>query len=296
VYCHFAFSTTSKGGILLNILYLVSIVLGVSAQDITRKAFNQKNRGVYLFSALAAFFAMAFFAVSAGSMEWNLGLLPYAVAFAASYGLASVCSVIAVATGSLSITTLVISYSLMLPTLYGLIFLREPIGPGFFPGLILLIISLLLINKRSESVPVSPKWIISLLLAFVGNGACSIVQKMQQNAFEGAFKNEFMILSLLLVVIALLAMSFKVERPEIRPSLKNGWWLCLICGAMNGMVNLFVMILSGRMPVSIMFPVISAGGIILTSLISMLVYHEKLTRQQLIGLGLGIATVILLNL
>ena len=37
-------------------------------------------------------------------------------------------------------------------------------------------------------------------------------------------------------------------------------------------------------------------GIIVTSLISMIFYREKLSKQQLIGLGMGIVTVILLNL
>ena len=280
----------------MNILYLVAIVLGMSAQDITKKVFNQKSSAVYLFTAVTTLFALLFFVATAGPMEWTFSLLPYSLAFAVSYGLATVCSVIAFSCGSLSLTTLIISYSLMLPTIYGLIFLHEPIGAGFIPGLVLLIISLVLINKRSESVPITPKWIISLALAFIGNGACSIAQKVQQTAFEGAYKNEFMILALAFVILALVIMSFKAERPQMTHSLRCGWWLCLICGIMNGMVNLFVMILSGRMAVSIMFPIISAGGIIVTSLIAMTVYRERLSRRQLIGLGLGIVTVILLNL
>lgn len=280
----------------MNVLYLVSIVLGMSAQDITKKAYNQKKGGVYLFSAMAAFVAMLFFAATAGPMQWTWGLLPYSLAFAVSYGLATVCSVIAFSCGPMSLTTLIISYSLMLPTLYGLVLLHEPVGVGFIPGLLLLIISLVLINKRSESMPITPKWILSLALAFIGNGACSISQKVQQNAFSGAYKNEFMILALLFVVLALLVMAFRSERSIAVHSARSGWWLCLICGVMNGMVNLFVMILSGLMPVSIMFPIISAGGIIVTSVISMLFYRERLSTQQLIGLGLGIATVVLLNL
>ena len=206
----------------MNILYLVAIVLGMSAQDITKKVFNQKSSAVYLFTAVTTLFALLFFVATAGPMEWTFRLLPYSLAFAASYGLATVCSVIAFSCGSLSLTTLIISYSLMLPTVYGLIFLHEPIGVGFIPGLILLIISLVLINKRSESVPITPKWIISLALAFIGNGACSITQKVQQTAFEGAYKNEFMILALAFVILALVIMSFKAERPQMAHSLRCG--------------------------------------------------------------------------
>ncbi len=280
----------------MNMFYLLSIVLGVSGQEITKKAYNNRKGGVYLFSSLSTFFALVFFVATAGNLQWNVRLVPYALAFAVAYGMATVFSVIAISCGSLSLTTLITSYSLMLPTLYGLVFLQEPVGKGFVPGMALLFISLLLINEKSESVPITPKWIVSVLLAFVGNGFCSIIQKMQQIAFNNAYKNEFMILALVMVTAAFAAIMFRTERGQIVRSVRCGWWLCLLCGIMNGAVNLFVMILSGKMAVSIMFPVISAGGIIVTALVAMGVYREHLTRKQLTGLLLGVATVVLLSI
>lgn len=62
------------------------------------------------------------------------------------------------------------------------------------------------------------------------------------------------------------------------------------------MVNLFVMILTGLMPVSLMYPLISAGGIIVTYIVSKFFYKESLTKAQLIGFILGIGSVVLLNM
>jgi multidrug transporter EmrE-like cation transporter len=45
-----------------------------------------------------------------------------------------------------------------------------------------------------------------------------------------------------------------------------------------------------------MYPVISAGGTIAISLTSLFIYREKLTKQQLVGLGLGVLAIIALNL
>ena len=50
------------------------------------------------------------------------------------------------------------------------------------------------------------------------------------------------------------------------------------------------------MNASIMFPIISAGGIIGTSLVSVLFYKEKLTKMQYAGLVLGIGAIVLLNI
>ena len=50
------------------------------------------------------------------------------------------------------------------------------------------------------------------------------------------------------------------------------------------------------MAASLMFPLISAGGIILTYIVSRFAYKEKLSLNQNIGVVLGVAAVIFLNL
>ena len=76
---------------------------------------------------------------------------------------------------------------------------------------------------------------------------------------------------------------------------KAGWHLAVACGIANGIVNLFVMGLSNMMPVSVMFPIILAGGIIITYIISRFFYKEKLTKVQFIGFLTGIASVVFLS-
>ena len=282
----------------MNAILLISIILGVSAQNIIKKPYTQKSdgKGAFIFGTMSSFAAMLFFVISSGGFKWEAGIIPYALGFALSYGMATVFSVLATANGSLSLTALIISFSLMIPTFYGLIFLNDPISVGLVPGLALLATSLVLINKKSDSVKITRKWLVYVFLAFVGNGMCSTVQKMQQVAFDGAYKNEFMIIALASVVIGLLIVSLISEHTTIIKCVKVGWYLALPCGIMNGVVNLFVMLLSARMPVSLMFPLVSAGGIVITYFVSRFVYKEKLTKVQLIGFVLGVGSVILLNI
>ena len=282
----------------MSVFYLVSIILGVSLQEVLKKPYAEKNsgNGVYFFTMISSFSAMIFFIATSGGLSFNLKLLPYSFIFALSYATASVGSVCAIACGSLSLTTLVISYSLMLPTFYGLIFLKESIGKGFIIGLILLSISLILINQKSNDSKFSIKWIIFVILTFIGNGMCSVVQKIQQVKFDGNFKNEFMIFALAIVVIILAFFAVKSDRKEIKTYAKSGLHLAIICGVLNGMVNLFVMILSGLISVSIMFPLISAGGIIITYICSKFIYKEKLTKAQFIGFLIGIISIVFLNI
>ena len=282
----------------MNAVLLISIILGVSAQNIIKKPYTQKNsgKGAFIFGALSSIAAMLFFVITSGGFRWESGLVPYALGFALSYGTSTVFSVLATASGSLSLTALIISFSLMIPTFYGLIFLNDPVSVGLVPGLILLAASLVLINLKSDSIKITPKWLLYVFLAFVGNGMCSTVQKMQQVAFDGAYKNEFMIIALLSVCVGLMTVSLFTEKNDIKLCIKNGWYFALPCGIMNGAVNLFVMLLSARMPVSLMFPLVSAGGIVITYFVSRFIYKEKLTKLQLIGFVLGTVSVVLLNI
>ena len=277
--------------------YLMSIILGISFQDVVKKSFIQKTsgKGLYFFGFLSSLAAMAFFLFTADNFRWNSGLILYSALFALSYISAATFNLYAITVGPLSLTALVISYSLILPTVYGLIFLNDPINFGMICGIILLIISLFLINKKEKNSKVNLKWLIFATLAFIGNGMSSIIQKMQQTTFNGEYKNEFMILALAVVSIIFGAFVIKTERKDVKNYAKAGWHRAMISGIANGMVNLFVMILSGIMPLSVMFPLISSGGIIITYIVSKFFYKERLTKTQFIGFLIGLVSIILLS-
>lgn len=105
-----------------------------------------------------------------------------------------------------------------------------------------------------------------------------------------------MIIALAVVTVVMLTLSVFKEGKAIVRYAKSGWYLAIICGALNGMVNLFVMLLSGRMAVSIMFPLISAGGLVVTYIVSRFFYKEKLTKLQFVGFVLGLSAVVFLNI
>ena len=281
----------------MNALYLGVIVLTLSMQNITKKGYTQKSSGgVYTFSVLTCLSAALFFVMTSKGLQWEKGVVPYALAFATAYCITTVFSVLAIGCGSLSLTNLMISYSLMIPAVYGVVWLEDKLGDFFYPGIVMLVCSLFLINEQSEKTKIRFKWIIYVTLAAVGNGMCSVFQKMQQVKFNEQYKSELMIIALVSGAIGLTIVALVQERKEIIPCVKTGWIYAVLGGVCNGIVNLFVMILSGKMEASLMFPTISAGGIVVTYIISKYFYKESLTKRQFVGFVLGIVSVVLLNL
>lgn len=282
-----------------NALFLSLTTIGISGQSILKKAYNVKTerKGAFLFSAISVFAAALFFlAISRFDLHFRWEILPYAFAFALSYGAAVLMSLLAIKLGSLSLTSLITSYSLIIPTFYGLFFLDEAVGPLFYIGLSLLCISLFLMNAKHAGARITLPWVAAVFLAFLGNGICSTVQMVQQKTFEGKYKSETMIIALLTVFLVMLALALIREKKEIAPAIKAGGLLATACGAANGLCNFLVMVLAVRMDASLMYPIISAGGILLTGLVSLLLYKEKLSREQYLALLLGTASVVLMNL
>lgn len=282
----------------MNAIFLLLVILGISAQHVTTKAYSTKAGGAYSFSAAKTLTVLIVFTLTAGrNLTFSSESIIYSVAFAIAYSVNAIFTVLAINTGPLSLTSLIGQYSLIIPTLCGLLILNEEAGVALIIGIVLLLVSLLLINLegKKEEKKITLKWGIYVFLSFVGNGGCSTIQKIQQIKCNGAYKSEFMIIALLISTIALFICTLISERDIMVHSFKKGFPYYSTCGLANGAVNFFVLVLATRMPASVMFPIISAGGIVTTALISIFVYKEKLSLPQKIGMVLGIEAVVVLG-
>lgn len=281
----------------MNILLLIATVLGLAGQNVLKKPYTDRvgSEGTYFFGTVVALSALLFFLLTAGELNWSKTVLPYSLAFAVSYIFATVGAVKAVAIGPLSLGSLVISYSLMLPALFGIVALKESVNALWLCGVVLLMLSLFFINGHGDDRKIGGKWVFWVAVAFFGNGACSIVQKLQQNACDSNYKNEFMIVALAMVAVTSAVLSVIFERKSLKRCAKLGSLSGAACGILNGGVNLSVMVLGGRMSQAVIFPLISAGSNVLTVLASVTVFRERLSARQTVAVLLGTLSVVLIN-
>lgn len=287
----------------MNYFLLFLTALFIVFQKVCQDRYNAKrDSGVFFFSGMISFFAMCFFMAVNRDWMWSNELILPAVAFGLSYAAATVFVVLAIKCGSLAKTTLITSYSLMVPAMAGLIILREPLGIPMLVGMVLLVLSLWLTNhqKAAAGAPkekITAKWVVFVLLGFVGNGMCSTVQKLTPH-FLGADINQnlYMIAALGLSTVVLITASFLTKETNLKSTLRIGAPLSLFCGLFNGAVNYLAIYLNQFIPASVMFPVLSAGEIILIVPYSLLVRRERFTVKQWAGFVIGVAAVVLLNL
>ena len=178
----------------LNIpIAMLLIIASISAQNVLKKGYLNKveKGGIFTYSLFSVLTACLLFGAvwcfGSGSAMLDLAaIIPYAVMFAVGYGTAVVFTMIALRCGSLSLTSLVVSFSLIIPTMYGIVFDNDPISIPMIIGLILLAVSLVLINAQKGEVKISFGWTIAVTLACIGNGLCSTVQISEEGISPGS--------------------------------------------------------------------------------------------------------------
>lgn len=279
-------------------LLLLGAILAISAQDVMRKEYDRRAGfpNVFLFTGFSALTALVFFAGRAGfRLDFRPELIPYAALLALTYAGALIGAYLSVRHGSVALSALTNSYSLVIPTLYGILRLGEKLGAAGITGILLLCTSLLLVHWRSEKVRISGKCILSMLLLFFSNGVFGTVQKVQQLDFDGGYISEVMVMALgaaagILFVCA--ALQWKKGERQLRTAAFCG----VPNGVANGLSNLLVMLLTGLIPNTVLYPSVSAGGIVMGCVVGTVLYRERPIPRQIAGYALGAAAAVLLNL
>ena len=71
----------------MTFFYLISIILGVTFQNVIKKPYVQRTdgKGSYFFSLLVSLSAMLFFVFTTKEFKWDGGVIIYSVLFAIAY-------------------------------------------------------------------------------------------------------------------------------------------------------------------------------------------------------------------
>ena len=282
-------------------------------QGVSSKYYNVKTKKANAFCNIA-FMALAvilfFFFINKFRVTYNNVTFICGLGFGACYALCTIFNLIALKVGPISLTTLFLQFSLVLPVIFGIFFYYEYPGYLFYIAAALLAASILLIilkksDGENKEAAVNPKWLLYAFISLFMNGGCCIVQTFhqrywQKQGLDGHCKSEFMIFGMLFVIIFCIVGAFVTMRgwkkEEVADTVKNSMIYGGISGIMNGVLNLCTMIAVLHFDAKIVFPIMCGGALIVTILMSLILFKEKMTVKQWIGVGLGAVAIVLLNM
>ncbi len=279
-------------------LMLLLIPFASCAQSASQKQYNLKTKdaNVILFSGMTSAIALCFYLITSRlQLDFDLRLLPYALGFSVCYAAAWAGTIFAVRFGPMAISSMIISCSLIFPTVYGVL-LGEEVTPRLALGVVSLISAIVLVNlKFDRRTKFSWKWLLCTLVAFAGNGVCSLMTNMQKRALGDGYSHEFMILSLLFAAILLFGYAALTSK-HLRRDFKAALPYASVNGVFNAFANFLMLCIIGNIPNTVLYPTNSALNMICTFLLAFVVYKERFSKPQYVGYAMGIMSIVLLNL
>jgi len=287
------------------ILLTVSLVAALGGSIFKKLYTNRDSRlsGSFAYTAVGCLVAAAVLFAWGGFGKASLFTVLLGVLFGAVTALQGVTNMAALQVGPLSYTTVIISFSTLISALSGVLFFGESIGLWQIIGMVLMLASFALANSgENGGKRANLRWLLLCVVAFLATGAIGVMQKIHQSSAFKEELNAFLVIAFgvsasLSGVVALLLRKKESGSEENRND-RGGMMLLFllmlvsgVCVAANNKLNLY---LSGVIDSVIFFPVVNGGGLVLTTLASLIIFKERLRTKQWIGILLGIASVLCL--
>lgn len=185
-------------------------------------------------------------------------------------------------------TMFLMTGGMVVPYIWGLLFLNEEFSVLRTVGLLVIIIGIFFSNFTKNKTDAKQ---LSLCLAvFFINGFVSVVSKIHQveESFETVSATEFIIIGnaskFIIAGILFLLSSKKAEKQEN----KKSYGFVIALGAFSAIVSgssYFIQLLAAsNLPATVLYPFITGGSIVLSSLTGWLVFKDKLSKQLVIGI------------
>ncbi len=289
--------------ILLTVTMASCLGAGILKNYFSKKV-SSTTRGCQLFNMVTSIACALFiFAYAGFKLEGSAYTIILGSVFGIVTALAAIFSLMAMSIGPLSYTTVMLSCSTVITALSGLFF-EEKISALQWIGIALMMVCLVLSNKKensSDEKKASLKWLIFSVLAAASTAAIGLLQKLHQ---ESEYSGE---LSLLLIITFAFSTLFSLiwylislkKDPPIIEKAENGKlpakpiiFLAVIFVtvgigyALNNIINLYLV---GIMDSAVFFPIVNGGHLILSTLAGLILFREKLSPMQWVGLASGIA-------
>ncbi len=271
---------------------MLTMVIKNAIYNTVGKRLLTSDKDIYKFNAVMFILcAIAFFVLT---LQGGLSLytLLLGVVFGISTTLSNVYNIKAMASGAMHITVLIITSSLILPTVFGTLISGEALSLPKAAAIIALIGFIYLSSANDKKVKTSKKWVLYCAIAFLTSGIIGILQKIHQTSVH---KNElYGFLGCSFAVSFILALLLSKKGESNTKFTSKQYLLAVLCGACVFAMNLINLKLSGIIPSQIFFPLINGGSIILSSLLSIFIFKEKITLRQTLGLVGGLASLIVI--
>ncbi len=286
-------------------MWLVILATVLLAFDFALQKTYQRSEGATLaaglkFNAVSGLLkAVIFFALSGFTLEFSF----FSMALALLMALVNVAYVligfqILKRSGMAIYSIFLMCGGMLLPYFYGVLFLEEEVNAFRIVGVLILLVAILVSNKTKQGVNVTV--ILCCLAVFLLNGCVSIISKAHQinETFAPVSSAAFVMYSgLFKALVSLVALPFVKPQTQTQRSafFSAKTTILIICASalIGGMSYMFQLIGAKELPATVLYPLVTGGSIIFSTLSGIVFFKEKISIFQVISIVLCFAGTLL---
>ena len=203
----------------------------------------------------------------------------------------------ALSVGNVSLTVLITNFNMVVCVLVSYIFFKEPISALRLFGILLTVASFVICNGVGTKERVDKKWLILAVLSMLTSAAGSLVSKCLSNS-QYTGEAQAYISSLYIIAAAIAFAIYPMMAKKEPRTFKIGFNVIKYAAATGISLGIFQMVFNyglARIDGTFLFPAQSGGTIILSALSGVLIFKDKLTKRQMIGMVTGIVALVIMN-
>lgn len=275
---------------------IVRVVLSISSMVLQNCILNkvckkdlETSDHVYRFNALSYAICILLFGIMAFSGGFSLFTVGMGILFGVITALSNYYKMLSLSSGPMHITLLITTSSMIIPTMSGVFFGEDFSLPKLLIVGLLVFFIYLSLGKTGNS-RFNKRWFIYCALAFVFQGSIGVLQKVHQSTSHKGEIGAFLFVAFICSLVYSLIRSRK-SLPSLKFNCKH-YLFALVCGICTFCMNFLNLKLSGLLPSQLFFPVVNGSAIVLSSLMSVFFFKERLSKKQIIGLVGGILSLV----
>ncbi|MGB3367779.1 MAG: SMR family transporter [Acidaminobacteraceae bacterium] len=180
---------------------------------------------------------------------------------------------------------------ILIPMMFSVIFWKEYPSYLQWVGIVLSIVSILIVNLSMKSIKtfdVKP----TLILLFAFGGLAEFSSKIYQKYALNQYKDVFLFVIFFVAFIISVAYTFKMKSKVTKKDIYTGF----IVGIPNLFSSYFIILALDTLKTSVVFPLFSAGSIVLINIGGVLIFKEKIPKKNKVATAMIIFALVLINI
>ena len=176
--------------------------------------------------------------------------------------------------------------AMVVPYIWGLLFLKENISVFSITGVSLIILSVYIMNVDKSNI--SFKQMLMCISVFVLAGCVSVISKQHSISNYSVPAMDYVIITsfVKIVLCGALLIFFKIKDSTQKANKVNKYviFLCALSAAATGVAYMVQLVCAKYMPATVLYPVMTGGTVILSAVFARIAFKEKLSKKGIIAL------------